>query len=369
MANLDRTPDEINIEPLEEVLDNSKDTNKKNISENSLDERLKFAIETFKNEKLPIMFLDKNLLIVYYSALVLKLFSGITDKGYVSFTEFFGRAFKAEKMRDFYKAIHDKEENFTWVGTITHKTRSSATIFTRMTALPLQIIDDNPIGYMILLEDITQERKSLLEMTYSSILEASKLKDNETGRHNERVNYYTKCLTKYLYSTGKYPQIDADFINDIGFLAAMHDVGKIGTPDDILKKKGPLTEWEWSIMREHTKNGTYILSTYPNPMAKEIALSHHEHWDGTGYPYNLVGQMIPLAARIVAIADVYDALRMKRNYKPGFSHEETYQNIVSGSGTHFDPNLIEAFKAVNKDFNKIWEKFGENETQEEEKNL
>jgi len=132
-------------------------------------------------------------------------------------------------------------------------------------------------------------------------------------------------------------------------------VGKIGTPDDILNKEGPLSDWEWTVMREHTKNGAFILSTYPNPMAKEIALSHHERWDGSGYPYQLSGEMIPLAARIVTIADVYDALRMERSYKPALDHNVTVHKMIEGKESHFDPFLMDIFSTVEDDFKKIYD--------------
>jgi putative two-component system response regulator len=107
-------------------------------------------------------------------------------------------------------------------------------------------------------------------------------------------------------------------------------------------------------MRDHTKNGAFILSSYPHPMAKEIALSHHEKWNGTGYPFKLEGEMIPLAARIVTIADVYDALRMERSYKPSLSHEVSIKKIIDQSGIHFDPDLIEVFKTITEDFKSIF---------------
>jgi putative two-component system response regulator len=134
----------------------------------------------------------------------------------------------------------------------------------------------------------------------------------------------------------------------------MHDVGKVGTPDDILNKEGPLSDWEWGIMQEHTKNGAFILSTYPNPMATEIARSHHEKWDGSGYPFQLSGDMIPLSARIVSIADVYDALRMKRSYKPSYDHKTTVEKMMDEKGTHFDPVLLNIFYSINKDFELIY---------------
>jgi putative two-component system response regulator len=107
-------------------------------------------------------------------------------------------------------------------------------------------------------------------------------------------------------------------------------------------------------MREHTINGTFILASHPDPMAKEIALSHHEWWNGSGYPFKLEGEMIPLSARIVTIADVYDALRMKRTYKQEFTHEETVAKIIENAGTQFDPALVEVFSTIHEEFNSIW---------------
>ena len=115
-------------------------------------------------------------------------------------------------------------------------------------------------------------------------------------------------------------------------------------------------------MKEHTINGAFILSAYPNPMAKEIAQSHHERWDGTGYPYNLEKDMIPLSARIVTIADVYDALRMKRSYKSAMSHEEAYKLIMQGSGSHFDPSLVLVFRKHHKELEKIYDETADPES-------
>jgi putative two-component system response regulator len=169
------------------------------------------------------------------------------------------------------------------------------------------------------------------------------------------VNYYSRRLAEELYTRPGYDQIDADFIDNIGFLASMHDVGKIGTPDDILNKEGPLSDWEWTVMQEHTKNGAFILSTYPNPMAKEIALCHHEKWNGTGYPYQLEQEMIPLSSRIVSFADVYDALRMERSYKPALIHEVTVEKITESKGTQFDPALTDVFCSIADEFEALYE--------------
>jgi putative two-component system response regulator len=112
-------------------------------------------------------------------------------------------------------------------------------------------------------------------------------------------------------------------------------------------------------MKEHTKNGAFLLSTYPNPMAKEIALAHHEKWDGTGYPYGLAEEMIPLSARIVAISDVYDALRSKRSYKEPMSHEGAIAIIGKGIGTHFDPRIGEAALQLQKEFSEIYSRLAD----------
>jgi putative two-component system response regulator len=137
-------------------------------------------------------------------------------------------------------------------------------------------------------------------------------------------------------------------------VAALHDVGKIGTPDDILNKAGKLEAWEWNVMKQHTTNGAFILSTYPHPMAGEIALRHHERWDGSGYPHGLGQDLIPISARIVAIADVYDALRMRRAYKEAHTHEQVMEEMIGESGTHFDPFLITRFRAIAESFRSIF---------------
>ena len=195
-------------------------------------------------------------------------------------------------------------------------------------------------AYEGIIDNITEENRNLLRGTFLSLLEASKLKDNDTGYHIKRVGEYARIISESLYGNPLYSEIDKEFIDNIHFLAPMHDVGKIGTPDDILNKAGPLNDWEWEVMKEHTINGAYILGTFPSPMAKTIALFHHERWDGKGYPYKVTERMIPLPARIVAIADVYDALRMKRSYKEPFTHEATVKEIEQEAGKHFDPDLV-----------------------------
>jgi len=317
----------------------------------------------FKTSIFPVLIINKQLRIIYANETCKQMFAGFKSLPGRYFFDLFGKAFAIEDARKIRETVLNGSDGFSWKGTALLKTRSTVSVQIRVYIFPLEMDLKSPSDFVIMFDDFTEENKKLLRSVFLSLLEASKLKDNDTGKHITRVNEYSKHFAKILYKIGssneknaeKYKRIDADFIDNIGFLAAMHDVGKIGTPDDILNKEGPLSDWEWAVMREHTKNGAFILSTYPNPMAKEIALSHHEKWNGTGYPFQLEGEMIPLAARIVMIADVYDALRMTRSYKPALSHEVSIAKIIEQSGTHFDPSLIEVFKIITEDFRKIYD--------------
>jgi HD-GYP domain-containing protein (c-di-GMP phosphodiesterase class II) len=154
--------------------------------------------------------------------------------------------------------------------------------------------------------------------------------------------------------------MDAAFCEEIHYSAQLHDLGKISVDLIVLGKAGPLNEIERQEMDNHTIYGHRILSQSPNlAMAAEIALNHHEKWDGTGYPNALRGEDIPLSARITQIADIYDALRTARSYKPAFDHETARSIIISGDARidsvgHFDPELVEAFSDTHADFDRIW---------------
>ncbi|MDX5373058.1 MAG: response regulator [Pseudomonadaceae bacterium] len=168
---------------------------------------------------------------------------------------------------------------------------------------------------------------------------ASEYKDNETGLHVIRMSHYTHILAR----AAGYSEQDAD---DLLNAAPMHDVGKIGIPDAILQKNGKLDEAEWQVMRQHAQIGAEIIGEHPSGllrMARSIALTHHEKWDGSGYPNGLKGEEIPLEGRIVAIADVFDALTSVRPYKPAWPLEEALEFLRRESGRHFDPALVELF--------------------------
>lgn len=306
------------------------------------------------NPNIAIVVLDADLRIVHVMPATQLLFSDyyvIEDK---PFFNVFRQSLELDEIKQLIAALKSVNQGYSWSGTLRHKTPTTKTLYTNTIFLPFFNAEHKVSGFLVHFFDITYGYNNQLRTTFKSILEAAKLKDNETGLHNERVGYYSKKMAEILFENHLYAQIDPDYIDNISFLAAMHDVGKIGTPDYILQKPGKLTDLEWEIMREHTINGTFILSSYPVPMAKEIALSHHEWWNGSGYPFKLEGEMIPLAARIVTIADVYDALRMKRTYKEEFTHDEAVSKIQANRGTQFDPSLVDVFMRINQEFNDIW---------------
>jgi putative two-component system response regulator len=321
-------------------------------------ELVKDLISSYSIVPLPIAIIDTSLSFLYRNKPFEKLMRSFGASNKPTLFSAVGRFLDANIARTLYMDLKDSARGYSWSGTIRLKAKDASNVFAKTTIMPFKpegLNGTEPLAWVVFFDDVTEERNGFLRGLFSSLLEASKLKDNDTGRHIERVNLYTERLTRELYKRGAWPEVDVDFIENIGFLAAMHDVGKIGTPDDILNKKGPLDEFEWNIMKEHTINGAFILSSYPNPMAKQIAQSHHEWWNGSGYPYNLVGDMIPLPARIVALADVYDALRMKRSYKLPFNHERASILIGTDSGTHFDPALVDVFKSIAREFDDIYE--------------
>jgi len=181
-------------------------------------------------------------------------------------------------------------------------------------------------------------RESRLEIVQRLGL-AAEYKDNETGLHVIRMSHFSRILGLAAGMT----EAEAD---DLLHAAPMHDVGKIGIPDRILQKPGPLDPDEWKIMQSHATIGAEIIGEHPNGMlalARNIALTHHEKWDGNGYPKGLKGEEIPLEGRITAIADVFDALTSVRPYKKAWTEEEALDFLVQQKGKHFDPALVDLF--------------------------
>jgi len=345
---------EHDIEQLEEVLEPVEDPDLLNTNLVSASSDTPPIMRPFVNSIFPVLLINKEFLILFANRACNNLFTGYFRLQNNLFFDVFGKSLGTEALKEIRQAVLFGNHGYSWKGSIKTKTREAGTLQTKVYLFPVIQANQAPDNFIVLFDDVTQENKKLLQSVFISLLEASKLKDNDTGKHIVRVNFYSERLARELYNRPGYEEVDRDFIEDIGFLASMHDVGKIGTPDDILNKEGPLSDWEWTIMKEHTKNGAFILSTYPNPMAREIALNHHERWDGTGYPFQLEGPMIPLSARIVTIADVYDALRMKRSYKEAYDHETSIEKMLAWKGKNFDPQLFDVFMTIQSDFEKIY---------------
>jgi len=214
------------------------------------------------------------------------------------------------------------------------------------------------------LERKVRERTVELNNTRLEIIRrlgrAAEYKDNETGLHVIRMSHYSRLIAAAISD-------DEEWVDLVYNAAPMHDIGKIGIPDSILLKKGKLNNEEWNIMRQHPSYGAEIIGDHSYKlmsMAKEIALTHHEKWDGSGYPNGLKGEEIPLPARIVAIADVFDALTTERPYKKAWSVEDTVNLIDKESGSHFDPGLTALLHEVLPDMLDIREQYQENAVSE-----
>jgi PAS domain S-box-containing protein len=188
-------------------------------------------------------------------------------------------------------------------------------------------------------EGSTSELEALQVEMLQRLARAAEIRDDETGRHTRRVAELAACLAREI-------GLGAEQVRTIRGAAPLHDIGKIGVPDGILRKRGPLTPDEMRVMRTHTVLGGRILSGGRSSLmrtAESIALHHHERWDGAGYPQGLHGHEIPLAARVVAVADFFDALSHERPYRPALPAKEVTAAIADGAGSHFDPDLAEAF--------------------------
>jgi len=214
------------------------------------------------------------------------------------------------------------------------------------------------------------------EVTIFSLGQLAESRDQETGAHVDRLREYCRVLAEHLSRQEKYNDVvDGDFVELLYMTSPLHDIGKVSIPDEILLKAGPLTEAEFNTMKQHSVAGSMTLQSaiyaYPEArylyMARDIARSHHERYDGAGYPDGLAGEAIPLCGRIVALADVYDALTTKHVYKPAFSPAKTHEIICDGMGSQFDPDVVQAYLANEDRFLEIHNRFAVREARESRK--
>ncbi|MCD6462724.1 MAG: HD domain-containing protein [Thermotogae bacterium] len=226
----------------------------------------------------------------------------------------------------------------------------------------------NTIKSNIFYSYMVQQLVATTAYTLADIVEE---RDYETGKHLFRVAHYSYVITKKLAETGLYPEITPKYMREILWFSPLHDVGKVGIPDAVLLKPGKLTEEEYEEMKKHVTIGEEILRQTQQElrrkvqmdfleMAIEIVASHHERWDGRGYPRGLKGEEIPLSGRIVAVADTFDALTSHRPYKPAYDFDRSIEIVKSESGKQFDPRIVEVFLNSMDEIRRIFEESGEN---------
>jgi len=224
------------------------------------------------------------------------------------------------------------------------------------------------------LRESTDEIRRTRDVSILTLASLAETRDNETGAHILRTQRYVRALAMHLKDHEKFSDLLTEENIELLYKSApLHDIGKVGIPDKILLKPGKLTDEEFEIMKTHPALGADALAVSEGTLgsnsflrfAREITLTHHEKWDGSGYPAGLAGEGIPISGRLMALADVYDALISKRVYKPAFSHEEAKQVILEGHGSHFDPDVVDAFLAVESEFVDIARDFSDASFNEE----
>ena len=233
-----------------------------------------------------------------------------------------------------------------------------------------KILHDQLVHYKQELEDKVVERTEQVvltqQITVFSLAKLAESRDNDTGDHLERIRCYARILSEDFVAMEKYRgRLKEDFVDEMYRSTPLHDIGKVGIPDRILLKPGKLTTEEFEIMKRHSTIGGDTLKAADIEagrdsflaMGRDIAYYHHEKWDGSGYPFGLAGEDIPVEARITALADVYDALSSRRPYKEPFSHEKSRGIILEGRGSHFDPDAVDVFVARERQFMEIRESF------------
>lgn len=218
-------------------------------------------------------------------------------------------------------------------------------------------------------EEVTAELSQMLDAMIWALAALAETREYETANHLRRVQHYIAALARRLRSHSRYAEELSDAnIKALYKAAPLHDIGKVSIPDAILLKPGPLTPAEFAVMKMHTVYGRDAIVNVENHLgytntflryAREITYSHQEKYDGSGYPEGLKGEAIPLSARLMAVADVYDALVSKRVYKPAFTHETAMEMIRQASGEHFDPDVVDAMLMAEEEFRDIAERYAD----------
>ncbi|MFN3860522.1 MAG: HD domain-containing phosphohydrolase [Roseateles sp.] len=256
----------------------------------------------------------------------------------------------------------DENAGFTAGGAdFIHKPFNPVTVLARVrTHLQLKLAEDQLRRHNALLSGELEARRReverLRDTTLFVMVGLAEFRDADTGNHIQRTQEYVRTLARWLAGQpGSPPELNDAAIEELAKAAPLHDIGKVAIPDGILLKPGRLSPQEWQIMKTHAEQGGELLQRAIDKLGddaglmlsfgKQIARHHHEKWDGSGYPDGLAGEAIPLAARLVAVADVYDALINPRPYKQAMTHDAAMDHIRQGSGSHFDPQVVAALEA------------------------
>jgi response regulator RpfG family c-di-GMP phosphodiesterase len=219
-------------------------------------------------------------------------------------------------------------------------------------------------------DEATRRLAATREFMVQSMASLASIRDLETGEHLLRTQHYTRLLCEAAQTHSRFRDfLTPETIDLVVQLVPLHDIGKVAVPDDILRKPGRLTASEYEIVKLHVEHGRQVIETARTRsgiedrnllrIAVDIVYAHHEHWDGSGYPRQLAGERIPIPGRMMALADVYDALVTKRVYKKRMSHQDAMAIIQAGSGTHFDPDLVEAFLRTHDRWRQVAQEFDE----------
>ena len=294
----------------------------------------------------------------------------------VSYDKYFSAGKGRPGIQELIKLAVENGGKYIEIG-VPRKNKDGEQMYTYVTYYIVDLSGEGMFALFILEKDLTMRirlEKQLEDSVYqvketqaAAIMGFAKLtefRDHCTGEHLERIKSYTRILARTLKGYPEYANyINDDYIEDLSMSSILHDIGKVGIEDSILLKAGRLTEDEFEVMKNHSSMGGDALTVIDNNLGyksfltigKEVASYHHERWDGSGYPEGLKGNEIPLSARIVALADVYDALISDRPYKKALTHDEASNMIESEKGSHFDPDIVEAFVSCKEQFKAIAE--------------
>lgn len=259
----------------------------------------------------------------------------------------------SDHFANLWRAILDPYRGF-WDGYVYNRTKEGQVKEIHLRINSMRDNAGNLLGFGALLLDVTdilERERSIRYACYHTIVDLAEVRDNETGEHLKRMSEYSALLARKL-------NLSRRFVKDIHRFAPFHDIGKVGVPDSILLAPRKLTKEEFEIIKTHPTIGYDILKNAETlQFAAEIAHAHHEKYNGKGYPQGLKGEEIPISGRIIALADVYDALRTKRPYKEPWPHEEVVELIKSERGEHFDPKLVDIFLENHAEFRAISEQY------------